>query len=121
MIRKLASTTLLLALAAFPAFAGGQATIRVSALDKTLVARKPVNVEFTVHDAVGQPLAQLKPVVIATCGNRRIEVLAKRTQQRGAYAAAVTFPSAGEWTITVDSRYCHNTNITKGVMVLAAR
>lgn len=122
MTRKIFALALLAALGV-PSFAlaGGQATIRVAELPKSFVAGQTVNVAFTVHDAVGSPLGKLHPRVIATLGKRRVEVPAMAVKQEGGYQAAVKFPAAGAWTLTVDSQYCGNTNVIHGVEVLAAK
>ena len=102
------------------AIAGGQANIKVLDLPKSIVAGKPVTVTFTVHDAAGRPLAKLKPVLIATRGDQRVEVPARPMKLAGSYQAAVSIPGDGAWTVTVDSRYCGNTCVLRGVQVLAA-
>ena len=102
------------------ALAGGQAHIKVSELPKSIVAGTPVTVTFTIQNPAGQPLRNLKPLVIATRGDQRVEVPAKAAKRAGAYAAAVAIPGEGEWTLTVDSRYCGNTCVLRGVNVLAA-
>ena len=100
--------------------AGGHANIKVAELPKSIVAGQPVTVTFTVHDAAGRPLAKLKPVLIATRGDQRVEVQARSAKRAGSYQAAVSIPGDGEWTLTVDSRYCGNTCVLRGVNVLAA-
>ena len=107
-------------LAAASAFAGGHATIAVSELPKTLAAGNAVPVEFTIHDAVGRPMSQLKPVVVLERGSERKLFAAARSKQAGAYTAAVTFPDGGEWKLTVESNYCGNTCVLRGVKVAAA-
>ena len=124
MTRRIVSptfTAFLVAAALVPAaFAGGHATINVSGLPKSLVAGQPTTVEFTVHDAIGRPMSKLRPVLIATRGTEKVEVAAKRTRRAGQYAAAVALPSGGEWTLTLDIRYCGNTRVLRGVQVMAA-
>jgi hypothetical protein len=101
--------------------AGGRAVIQVGELPKSFVAGQTVPVSFTITNVEGRPLKELHPTVIATLGKRRVEVRAVATKQEGGYQAAVRFPSAGEWTLTVDSKYCQNTNVIHGVQVLAAK
>lgn len=121
MLRRLVLMTAALALVV-PSLsvAGGQANIKVADLPKSIVAGQPVTVTFTVHNPAGQPLRSLKPVVIATRGDARVEVAARATKRAGGYAAEIALPGGGEWTLTVDSRYCHNTCVLRGVRVLAA-
>jgi hypothetical protein len=99
---------------------GGHATIRVSRLPETLVAGRPTWVHFTVHDALGKPINKLRPVLIAVKGDQRVSLQAKPVKQEGGYQARLSFPSAGEWTLTVDSKYCHNTAVLRDIQVLAA-
>jgi hypothetical protein len=106
---------------AAPLLAGGQATITVSELPRSIRATQPVNVTFTVVDVANQPLNDLKPVVIASQGDKTVKVKASRVKVEGGYLAAVKFPAAGEWTLTVDSNYCHNTHVMHGVQVVAAK
>jgi len=101
--------------------AGGHATIKVSQLPKNFRAGETVSVNFTIHDAVGSPMNELSPTVIASLGKRQVVVPATAVKKDGAYQAAVKFPSAGAWTLTVDSKYCGNTNVMRGVQVLAAK
>lgn len=122
MTRKILALALLATLSSSAlAQAGGHATIKVSELPRRFVAGETVVVNFTVHDALSHPMNKLQPLVIATLGDRRVQVAAKAVRKNGAYQAAVRFPSAGEWTLTVDSRYCGNTNVMRGVQVLAAK
>lgn len=122
MTRKILALALLATLATSAlAQAGGQATIKVAEMPKHFVAGQTVLVNFTVHDAVGSPMSKLQPTVIATLGKRRVEIPATAVKQEGGYQAAVRFPSAGAWTLTVDSKYCGNTNVMRGVQVLAAK
>ncbi len=102
------------------ALAGGHATIKVSALPPKLVAGKSTTVTFTVHDAVGQPLDDLKPMLVATRGKERVQVRAHAVKQAGGYAANLVLPAGGDWTLTVDSGYCGNTHVMKNINVLAA-
>jgi hypothetical protein len=102
------------------ATAGGQATIKVSALPSKLVAGKATTVSFTIVNAVGQPLSDLSPVVIAKRGAERFQVRARALEQPGAYAADLKLPAGRDWTLTVDSRYCGNTHVMRGIEVVAA-
>jgi uncharacterized protein (DUF58 family) len=101
------------------AIAGGHATIKVSALPK-LVAGKSTTVTFTIHDAVGNPLEELKPVVVAQRGKEKLEFRARPVKTAGGYAADLVLPAGSNWTLTVDSGYCGNTNVMRNVSVLAA-
>ena len=122
MIRRVSLLIAMLSLAcAAPLIAGGQATITVSELPSSIRATQPVNVMFTVVDVANQPLNDLKPVVIATRGDQSIKIKASRVKVEGGYLAAVKFPAAGDWTLTVDSNYCHNTHVMHGVKVVAAK
>lgn len=122
MIRKIAALALAASLAAVTlAHAGGHATIKVAELPKRFVAGETVPVSFTVHDAVGNAMNDLRPSVIATLGRRRVVVDAVAAKRNGAYEALMKFPASGEWTLTVDSKYCGNTCVVRGVQVSAAK
>ena len=122
MTRRVSLLVAVLSLAcAAPLMAGGQAYISVTELPSSIRATQKVNVMFTVRDAANEPLNDLKPVVIATQGDKSIKIKASRVKVEGGYLAAVAFPAAGEWTLTVDSNYCHNTHVMRGVQVAAAR
>ena len=122
MTRKILALALLASLAlSSAALAGGHATIKVSELPKNFRAGETVAVNFAVHNAVGGEMNDLTPTVIASLGKRQVVVPAKSLKKDGAYTADVKFPSAGSWTLTVDSKYCGNTNVMRGVMVLAAK
>ena len=113
---SLLAAAVLFALVGF-AQAGGLATIRVARLPETLSAGKPTWVSFTVHDVAGKPINNLKPVVIATRGDQRVSIRASRAKQEGGYQARLAFPTAGEWTLTVDSKYCNNTAVLHDIEV----
>lgn len=122
MTRKILALALLASLAlSSAALAGGHATIKVSELPRNFRAGEAVTVNFTIHNAVGGEMNDLTPTVIASLGKRQVVVPAKSLKKDGAYTADVKFPSAGSWTLTVDSKYCGNTNVTRGLMVLAAK
>ena len=103
------------------AFAGGKAYIHVSELSKSIVAGQPVPVVFTVQNALHQPMSELKPVVTATRGDLRVQAAATAVKSPGGYTASLTLPEAGDWTVTVDTQYCGNTCVMKGVKVTAAK
>jgi hypothetical protein len=102
------------------ALAGGHATIKVSALPPKMVAGQSTTVSFTIHDAAGQPLDDLKPVIVAQRGKDKLQFRARPVKAAGGYAAAVVLPAGSNWTLTVDSGYCGNTNVMRNINVLAA-
>lgn len=103
------------------AFAGGHATIAVSELPKRMEAGRAVAVDFTIHDAAGQPMSRLQPTLVATLGRTRLEVPAAPGRRPGSYQAELRFPRSGAWTLTVDSHFCGNTHVMRNVAVLASR
>jgi hypothetical protein len=117
--RSAAAATLLIALATH-ALAGGHAVIRVVEMPKALAAGRPLALAFTVHDALGAPIDRLRPVVVAECGKARFRVGARPAGTSGTYTAALRFPRAGAWKLTVDSGYCGNTHVMHGIQVAAA-
>jgi hypothetical protein len=116
MTRRLLLLAAFVTLAATAAVAGGKANISVSQLPKTITAAVAFPVEFTVQHPDGSPIADLEPVIIATRGKERVSLKAEPAGSAGRYAARVTLPSGGRWTLTVDSRYCHNTAVLRNVM-----
>ena len=124
MLKRLVSLAALIAalvsLASSP-MAGGHVDIKTSALPDRILAGTPVAVTFTVSYPNGQPVSRIQPLVIATRGDQKVVANAVPAKKAGGYAAQLTLPSDGTWTIVVDSQYCGNTATMRGVKVLAAK
>ena len=111
---------LLAGLLAGAALAGGLAHVTVLSAPKDVQAGKTIEVAFAVRPA--WPMARnrsLEPTVKAVCGDRVITLNAVPLKTAGQYKAAFVLPTAGEWVITVDSRFCE-TRMTPLVLKAAA-
>jgi hypothetical protein len=101
------AAVLALSLIAGVASAGGRAHVSILAAPKQVVAGQVFEVSFAVW--LEWPMAKnrsLEPTVKALCGDRQITLAAVALKTAGQYKAAFAVPAEGEWTITVDSRYC---------------
>src|SRR5881628_1805564 len=93
------------------AYAGGWAIITVNHVPDYAVAGQPLTLTFSVRQHGKTLLSALHPTVqTTTAGGRTIKVSATRTAAPGEYSARLTFPQAGEWTITILSGF--NTSTT---------
>ena len=89
------------------ALAGGRAQVTILSAPREVVAGKTFEVAFAVRP--DWPMARnrsIEPTVRAVCGDREVTLTAVPLKTNGQYKAAFVLPAAGEWTITVDSRYC---------------
>jgi disulfide bond formation protein DsbB len=96
-----------LSLIAGVAHAGGRAHVSILSTPKQVVAGRAFDVAFAVSP--DWPMSRdraIEPTVKAVCGDQVITVSAVPLKAKGQFKAAVTLPSAGNWSITVDSRYC---------------
>lgn len=83
---------------------GGWAVITVDDVPEYLTVGQPVKVSFAVRQH-GVRLAEgLRPTVVATNGKSEVTASAS-SPSTGRYAATLTVPSAGPWTITVNSGF----------------
>jgi len=106
--RIVPAAVLLFGLTAGVAHAGGQASVHIVNAPKNVVTGRPFEVAFTVRPE--WPMTRnrsLEPTVRAVCGDRVVTIAAVALRQPGRYKAAIALPVAGEWVITVDSRFCH--------------
>ena len=88
------------------AFAGGWAIVTVNDLAEYAVSGKPVILTFTVRQHGVTLLNGLKASVRATAsGHPDARAAASPTGKSGEYAATLTFPEAGAWTIRIDSGF----------------
>jgi len=84
---------------------GGWAAVTVDDVPDYLVAGKPTSLSFVIRQHGQTPLSDLTPTVVMKSGATQSTVAAKPTGKPGQYAAAVTVPRAGDWTITVNSGF----------------
>lgn len=101
------AAVLALSLIAGAASAGGRGNVSILAVPKQVVAGQVFEVTFAVRpEWPGAKNQSLAPTVKAVCGDREITKAAVALKSAGQYRAAFAVPSAGDWTITVDSRFC---------------
>lgn len=99
--------TLLSAMVAVPAasmLAGGWAVVTVENPPERLVVGVPYTLEYSVRQHGKELLSGLRGKVEARAGRQVVSADA-RALSVGKYAASLTLPSAGSWTITVHSGF----------------
>jgi hypothetical protein len=87
--------------------AGGRAHVTVLNAPKDVQAGKTIELTFAVNPE--WPMARnrrLEPTVKAVCGDQVVTLNAVALKAAHQYKAVFALPSAGEWIITVDSRFC---------------
>ncbi|HEY3215562.1 MAG TPA: hypothetical protein VGK93_03620 [Candidatus Eisenbacteria bacterium] len=85
--------------------AGGRARVTIDKVPSRIVAGQAFEVWFTVRPELGSR-RNVEPVVRAVQGDRAVTVQPVARKANGRYAASIVLPGSGDWTITVDSRYC---------------
>ncbi len=103
------------------AFAGGHAKISVVSVPKSIAPGTSFPLEFTVQYPDGTPIEGLQPMVVVSRGGQKFSHAAKLTREAGRYAAVISLPREGNWTITVDSKYCGNTAVLRDVAARSQR
>jgi hypothetical protein len=90
---------------AVTAYAGGWATVTVTDMPEYLIAGKPAELRFLVRQHGVSPLAGLTVAVRATApGGMEARATARSVAgAKGEYTALLTVPSAGDWTIRIDT------------------
>jgi cytochrome c5 len=99
--------------------AGGWAVVTVEDLPEHFVAGKATTLTFSVRQHGNHLLPGLSGRVAARSGARVIEAPAS-PKETGYYAASLTIPEPGEWTISVHSGFNANAVTLLPVKVLAA-
>ena len=92
-------------LPALMAHAGGWAVITVQALPDYVEAGKQVDVSYMVRRHGHTPLDLLRGTVEATSGRLSATGTVSPGGKPGLYAASITLPSAGAWSITIRSGF----------------
>jgi mono/diheme cytochrome c family protein len=90
---------------AVTAYAGGWATVTVKNMPEYLIVGTPAELRFLVRQHGVSPLDGL-PVAVRAAGPGGVEAkaIAKSVEgTRGEYTALLTVPSAGDWTIRVET------------------
>jgi hypothetical protein len=87
--------------------AGGRAEVTILRVPKDVVAGQTIEVAFAVRPEWPMTRTRsLEPTVKAVCGDRVLNLTAVPLKTAGQFKAAFALPAAGEWVITVDSRFC---------------
>jgi mono/diheme cytochrome c family protein len=84
---------------------GGWAVITVDHLPDYAMAGQPFDLEFMVRQHGSTPLEGLRPRIEARSGGKELVTPAVAGKQAGRYAAKLTIPSTGDWTITLHSGF----------------
>src|SRR5712691_8166651 len=86
---------------------GGWAVVTVEDLPDYAVAGKPINLAFAVRQHGRTLLPQLKPTISAQAGSSVVRGAANAApgSATGHYAASLTLPHPGDWTITIHSGF----------------
>jgi hypothetical protein len=105
--RMILTVAMGLALVAGVANAGGRARVSVTAAPKQVIAGRAFDVVFLVRPELGMTRdRKVEPTLRAVCGDQVVTIDAVATKSQGEYKASLTLPSPGDWSITIDSRYC---------------
>jgi len=107
-------------LPAFMAHAGGWAVITVQDLSDYAEAGKPIDLSYMVRQHGHTPLDLLHGSIEATSGRLTATGTVSPGGKPGLYAASITLPSAGEWSITIRSGFA-NSNVTLVALTAAER
>ncbi|MEO8621846.1 MAG: cytochrome c [bacterium] len=99
---------------------GGWAIVSVDDLPEYLVAGKPVAVSFMVRQHAVTLLDGLKPTITLKSGSTEMTIPASWANERGRYAATITAPHAGEWTIKIHSGFMNLERTLLPMHVVAA-
>jgi mono/diheme cytochrome c family protein len=104
-----AITLRLLALVPLPLIAagfGGWAAVTVEDLPDYVVSRQPIRLAFMIRQHGVRPLEGLSPLVEARSGRGSDTTFAAEPAgEIGRYAASVTLPAPGRWTLTIHSGF----------------
>jgi mono/diheme cytochrome c family protein len=101
----LAAPGLLLVAAFTHNAAGGWAVVSLQDVPDYAVAGQPLTLTYSVRQHGEELHGDLKGSVSARSGSASVSIDAKPTTQRGYYAATVTLPNAGDWTLTIASGF----------------
>jgi hypothetical protein len=109
-MRRLSMTGVAVALTIASSFApvqaGGRARVVVSGAPKHVIAGQSFDLGIQVIPQSWSQRRDVQPLVVASCGDRKVTTSAVALAKTNAYRAKLALPSIGAWTIRVDSRYC---------------
>jgi hypothetical protein len=118
-IGSLAALALALSLTT-AAVAGGRVDIHPGAVPAQITAGHVFEIPFTMLYPDGSPVKNAAPILVARCGDAKVETTAKPGTVSGAYVARVTLPKQGAWTFEIDSKICGNKCALAPATVMAA-
>jgi hypothetical protein len=90
------------------AAAGGRVDIHAGAVPSKIAAGQSFEIPFTMQYPNGSPVKQASPVLVARCGDVKVESNAKAGAVAGTYVATLKLPKQGAWTFEIDSKICGN-------------
>src|SRR5688572_10842814 len=85
--------------------AGGRARVALSNLPDKVTAGQSFDVAITVIPESWRHRRNVRPIVTAECGDRKIVTTAVALKADNRYQASLKLPSAGRWKLRVDSQY----------------
>ena len=94
-----------LLLPVFMSHAGGWAVVTVDSLPDYVEAGKAVTLTYMVRQHGVEPHGDLDGRIEATSGRLTARGVVVPGQRRGQYQASITLPSAGDWSITLESGF----------------
>ena len=104
-IRLSVLAPVVMALAVTTVSAGGWAVVTVEDLPEHIEAGKAIPLTFMVRQHGITPLNGLRPQLEARSGTLKVTADARPGGKTGQYAADLTLPDAGEWSITIHSGF----------------
>jgi len=99
--------------------AGGQARVKVDSVPSRVEAGRPFQLAITVSPQWGGS-RNIEPIVTAECGELKVAATAVALKRTNRYRATLNLPAAGQWTIRVESSYCHTVMSPVSVQAVAA-
>jgi mono/diheme cytochrome c family protein len=112
----------LLILAAFAHnAAGGWAVVSIQDVPDYAVAGQPLTLTYAVRQHGEELLPDLRGTVSArSASGGSVSAAARAAGQRGYYAATLTLPNAGDWTVTIESGFGKSRNKLVPLRAIAA-
>lgn len=117
--------TMLLALAATMILAagvhaGGRARVELSQVPKQVTAGKSFDVAIKVVPESWSHERNIEPLVVAQSGDVKVIASSVALSKTNHYKASLKLPSAGQWKVRVDSRYCETVMKPVEIQAVAA-
>jgi mono/diheme cytochrome c family protein len=89
--------------------AGGWAVVTVGAVPDSVVAGRPFSLDYAVRQHGQHLVANLPGRITARLAAASVEAVADSDGRTGHYAASLTLPTPGVWTITIRSGFTKST------------